>query len=679
MSGLCGWLGAEWGGRDPEEAMAAMASGLAVEAGTTAWSDTAPERGLYAAGPPSACHVHADGAVLAAIVGQPRWLDSDLVDLAAREGHAKSLALAYEQHGRRLFTALRGSWALAVIDAGRGRLLAAVDRLAVHRLCYATPPRGVVLGTTVDAVAVHPSIDTSIDPQAIFDYLFFEYIPAPATIYGEIRKLFRVSACGMKTGRQGLTSTGACPTSTGRHAAAAAISTPWPPTCARRSTGPWIGRSTVPIPSQVGTFLSGGVDSSTLTGLLAKRAPGQVHAYSIGFDAAGYDELEFARTAARHFKVDLHEYYVTPEDVISFVPTMARIYDEPYGNSSAVPAYYCAKMAQERGTRMLLAGDGGDELFAGNERYVRQRFFDAYDVLPHALRASFIEPVIERWPGGAALYPVRKARSYIKQANTPLPDRLHYYNYFGTITAAQCFAPGVGADIDARHPLTTMREHYRDNPSRSPLQRMMNLDLRMTIADGRPAQGRGHGAVRRHRRTLPAARRRCRRAGGACAAQATGQVVQAASLLQVRDARLPAQVNSDQEQARIWAAVRPLAQEQPPLAGADLRLHRRVGTPRSVPRGISRVRGRGPQGRPPVLSRRARLGLDDARNVASEPRIGCLCPRRGGARYRSSVGRMSATMLREDPRDLIERPRESAPLLLAIIDTEEEFDWSRPL
>ena len=483
MSGLCGWLGAEWGGRDPEEAMAAMASGLAVEAGTTAWSDTAPERGLYAAGPPSACHVHADGAVLAAIVGQPRWLDSDLVDLAAREGHAKSLALAYEQHGRRLFTALRGSWALAVIDAGRGRLLAAVDRLAVHRLCYATPPRGVVLGTTVDAVAVHPSIDTSIDPQAIFDYLFFEYIPAPATIYGEIRKLLPGQCLWYENGAARLDFywrmpyVDRTPSGSGGDIDTLAADV-------REALDGAMDRALDGAdPSQVGTFLSGGVDSSTLTGLLAKRAPGQVHAYSIGFDAAGYDELEFARTAARHFKVDLHEYYVTPEDVISFVPTMARIYDEPYGNSSAAPAYYCAKMAQERGTRMLLAGDGGDELFAGNERYVRQRFFDAYDVLPHALRASFIEPVIERWPGGAALYPVRKARSYIKQANTPLPDRLHYYNYFGTITAAQCFAPGVGADTDARHPLTTMREHYRDNPSRSPLQRMMNLDLRMTIAD----------------------------------------------------------------------------------------------------------------------------------------------------------------------------------------------------
>ena len=100
-------------------------------------------------------------------------------------------------------------------------------------------------------------------------------------------------------------------------------------------------------------------------------------AYSIGFDAEGYDEMAYARIAARHFGARHHTYYVTPDDVLRAVPVIAATYDEPFGNASAVPTYYCASLAHGEGVQMMLAGDGGDELFGGNARYAKQKVFES--------------------------------------------------------------------------------------------------------------------------------------------------------------------------------------------------------------------------------------------------------------------------------------------------------------
>ena len=106
-------------------------------------------------------------------------------------------------------------------------------------------------------------------------------------------------------------------------------------------------------------FLSGGTDSSTVAGMI-REVTGQAPAsYSIGFEAEGYDEMAYARIAAKHFGTDHHEYYVTPDDLIAAIPQVATHYDQPFGNSSALPAYYCAKFARENGVTRLLAGDGG--------------------------------------------------------------------------------------------------------------------------------------------------------------------------------------------------------------------------------------------------------------------------------------------------------------------------------
>jgi asparagine synthase (glutamine-hydrolysing) len=234
---------------------------------------------------------------------------------------------------------------------------------------------------------------------------------------------------------------------------------------------------------EAGAFLSGGTDSSTVTGTLTELRRGPADSYSIGFEAEGYDEMAYARIASRHFGSRAHEYYVTPRDVADAIDPIAAAYDEPFGNASAVPTYYCAKLARDDGCELLLAGDGGDEIFGGNARYAKQKVFEAYWLLPEALRAGLVEPALAGAAWMDRIAPLRKARSYVQQARIPLPDRLETYNFLEREAVADIFEPGFLAAIDPHQPRDIARDVFRRTTSASPVNRMMHLDLKETLAD----------------------------------------------------------------------------------------------------------------------------------------------------------------------------------------------------
>ncbi len=218
-----------------------------------------------------------------------------------------------------------------------------------------------------------------------------------------------------------------------------------------------------------------------MTGLLAEASKREAEAYSIGFSAEGYDEMAYARITARHFDVKLNEYYVTPQDVVAALPMIATSYDEPFGNSSALPAYFCAKMAVENGVTTLLAGDGGDEIFGGNERYVKQRVFEHYTKIPGTLRRGLLEPLVNAMPRSLPL--ITKANSYIDQAKTPLPDRLQSYNFLHRHAASDIFSDAFLAEVNQALPLEMLRSIYHRPQQASDLNRMLYLDWQITLAD----------------------------------------------------------------------------------------------------------------------------------------------------------------------------------------------------
>lgn len=413
------------------------------------------------------------GPVVVAICGRPDWTRLTAGAPAGQDPVA-ALANAYREAGVRCLERLRGSFALAAIDEASGESLLAIDRIGQQPLFYTTNGGTLVFSTTADGLRGHPGVHLDVHPQGLYDYLYCHMLPSPASIYARVRKL---PAAHCLVGRDG----------------AWKVVDYWQPQFHERLDVPvetahremmTVIRDAVRSHAgsgAVGAFLSGGLDSSTVSGVLAEVRPGAAHTFSIGFRVPGYDESGYARIAAERFGTLAHTYYVTEQDVLETIPAIVAASDEPFGNSSVLPAYFCARLAREHGIGHLLAGDGGDELFAGNERYAKQAVFEHYQRVPGWLRRHALEPLLDRLPASVA--PIRKAQSYVRQANVPLPDRLQTYNYLNRFPAAQIFEAEVLAAIDLDQPRRFERETYHRPVDASVLNRMLYLDWQITLAD----------------------------------------------------------------------------------------------------------------------------------------------------------------------------------------------------
>ena len=419
--------------------------------------------------------IYHEQSCITAITGYPRWTESTLEKAAIEKSHAYALCLAYLQYGSKFIEHLKGAFSFAVIDTDTDQLLAGVDRLGQHPLYYIQIEGGIIFGSSVSTILAHSTIPRSVQEQGIYDYLYFHMVPSPHSIFENIKKL--PAGHHLSYSNQNVN-----------------ISNYYKPCFNEAATNSFsqmgselkiqlrdaVKRSYDPS-LKTAAFLSGGLDSSSVTGMLAQTSETTAEAYSIGFSAEGYDEMEFARITAKHFGVKLNEYYVTPEDVVDALPLIAASYDEPFGNSSALPAYFCAKVAAENGVERLLAGDGGDELFAGNERYAKQDIFERYSKLPGGLRSTIIEPIVKRLPPFIPLSD--KARSYIEQANIPLPDRLQTYNFLHRHSPKEIFTKDFLHHVDTNAPLAIQRSTFHQPENASTLNRMLYLDWQYTLAD----------------------------------------------------------------------------------------------------------------------------------------------------------------------------------------------------
>ena len=413
----------------------------------------------------------------AALCGSPRWSEVSLARRAREAGHARALLEGYAQHGAEVLHHLAGGFSLAV--AGRdGRLLLAVDRLGIGRMCYALRPGAMVFGVRADAVAAHPRVAADLSAQGLYNYLYFHVVPAPGTIFAGVSRLLPGEALQVEAGRVSV-----APYWQANYTEAARGRSDRELQAEFRELVGGAVRDAASNAGRIGAFLSGGTDSSTVVGMLARAGGDPVQTYSIGFDAPGYDEMEYARLAARRFGAVAREYYVTPGDVVDAIPRVAHHLDQPFGNASIVPAYFCARMAREDGRDCLLAGDGGDELFGGNYRYAKQQMFESYHRVPALVRRGVVEPVLLGLPAVGALPGVRKLRNYVAQARIPLPDRMESYNLLERLDPASILTADLLAAADMGHPLAQLRECYHGACASSALNRMLAIDMRFTLAD----------------------------------------------------------------------------------------------------------------------------------------------------------------------------------------------------
>jgi asparagine synthase (glutamine-hydrolysing) len=471
MTGICGWFRA---GAAPDASVGRMAERLLGEEPVETGAST-PRSRIAGRGLRGLVATDAAAGIAAAIEGAPRWTDARLAALARERGHGAALIAAYSADRQTFLRGIGGTFALAVVNERAGEVVLAVDRMGIRPLCFAVDSAGgFVFGSTASAVLAAGRVDAALAPQSLYNYVYFHVIPSPATIYSQIRKLEPGGRCVYSNGK----------VATDLH---------WMPSVAPdRAADPRAlqtelmteMRSAIARAApdeRTGAFLSGGLDSSTVCGL-AKEIVHPLRAFTIGFSEERYNETEFARATAERFELDLREYYVTPDDIADALETVATAYDEPFGNSSALPTYFCALKAKQAGASRLLAGDGGDELFAGNERYATQQLFEYYHRVPRPIRAWGAEPVLLRLPLGLSTL-TRKARRYVEQARVPMPERLQTYNYLHMNLPADVFEPSFLANVDVHDPIEQMTRWYRRHDDADFVDRMLRFDWKLTLAD----------------------------------------------------------------------------------------------------------------------------------------------------------------------------------------------------
>ncbi len=405
-------------------------------------------------------------------LGQPRFQDPSLKQVHEREGVVAAWRRAFSDDGASAPGKVQGDFAIAVETPDQGTFLA-VDKFAIRTLCYRVADGRLLFAERADALA---DATPDLDPQAIFDYLYFHIIPSPRTVF---RDVFRVPPGHCVHFHQGrlnvapywrpaFTEDAGCTFAELRSEFLSLLETA---VATRLGSG------------ATGCYLSGGTDSSTVAGMATRLGGRPAETYSIGFDAEGYDEMEYARIAARHFGTRHHEYYVTPDDLVTGMPLVAASYDQAFGNSSAVPAYYCALRAKQDGIDSLLAGDGGDELFAGNTRYAKQQVFAAYGRLPAPLRRGVIEPALVDSGVLDHVPLLRKGASYVRQARVPMPERMQTYNLLFHLGLDEVLSPGFLAAIEADEPRRHQAEVYASCPPASLTNHMLYFDWRYTLAE----------------------------------------------------------------------------------------------------------------------------------------------------------------------------------------------------
>ncbi len=478
MTGICGYIGLH----PPSEISGeAIVSKMAQSLGTDSPAQFVTVTGdnwAMATVMPDEKYLASDAEQVAVLTGTPDFKNPELVKDKKKYGEAETILRGYRRLRSNLLDHISGPFSLAIFDSVKRKALIATDRAAICPLYYAFVENGIVFSSHLNSFVDNPFITLDIDPQAIYNYLYFHVIPAPRTIYKQVRRLDPGTCIKFENGNTSIASYWHLIYTDEKLNRSVADYKDEFRTLIRDAV-----KRELKHGNQLSCFLSGGTDSSTLAGYLGEVMGEPARSYSIGFDATGYDETHYAHIAAKHFQTDHHEYFVTPDDVVDLVPNIIDVYGQPFGNSSVIPAYYCAKLAREDGNDRIMGGDGGDELFGGNERYAKQKLFSWYDGIPEGARHGLIEPILEKFPARDAIWPVRKAWRYVEQARIPMPDRMETYNFVHWFGAENIFFNDFLETIEQAAPLDERRRTYNAPEAKTMLNRMLALDYKYTLAD----------------------------------------------------------------------------------------------------------------------------------------------------------------------------------------------------
>jgi asparagine synthase (glutamine-hydrolysing) len=396
--------------------------------------------------------------------------------IAETRSMAEVIGRLYLQYGPECLKKLRGSFSLAIWDKRTQAMLLAVDRFAVKPLTYYADESQLVFGSQPRSIFASGRVDKKVNAPAIASFLNFSVVPVPESAFQSLSKLPPGCFLLWKGGSSQVhrywdLEYTESQKKNEQELAQELLST--------MSDAVRVYSEDVPS-NRLGCFLSGGTDSSSVLGLLTRHKGKAVNAFSIGFSEERFNELEYARLAAQTFQAHHSIAVLTPEETFADIATIAAAYDEPFGNASVLPTYACLKMARREGVQVMLAGDGGDELFGGNERYRTERIFGLYHDIPESLRRYLIEPLAFGLP---AVGPLGKARRYIGHTRTPNPDRYFQWLLLQRFPRENVLGPGIQLMNGHSDLLAIPREHYSQAPASSELNRLLYIDIKMTLGD----------------------------------------------------------------------------------------------------------------------------------------------------------------------------------------------------
>jgi len=335
------------------------------------------------------------------------------------KGDIETIVHLYEEVGDRCFERLRGMFAIALWDGRRKELVLARDRVGKKPICYSRVNGSFAFASEIKSLLEYPGIDRELDVEALDDYLTYQYVPAPLSIFKGIRKLPPGHLLRWRDGVIEVEEYWALNP--------APMSDLSENDCCERVRA--IMREATELRMvadvEVGAFLSGGMDSSIVVALMSQLAGRSVKTFSIGFEESDYNELPFARMVADRYRTDHHEFVVKPS-ALEVLPKLAVKYGEPYADASAIPTYYLAKMTREH-VKVALNGDGGDESFAGYPRYRAMKVAACLDVLPRTIRNA-ISAIARRLPAPFASKGIfRRGRKFLSHISYPSEER--YFRY----------------------------------------------------------------------------------------------------------------------------------------------------------------------------------------------------------------------------------------------------------
>ncbi len=330
----------------------------------------------------------------------------ELKNILVRQGHifrsdsdTEVIVHGYEEYGDGIFNKLNGMFAFGLWDSRNQTLFLVRDRYGQKPLYYWHSPTGIVFASELKSLIRYPGLKKEIDIHSLSRYLSYEYVPAPHSIFKDVKKLLPGKYLRWKDREIQITPFWHIHFN-GRTGTVQSLSIPeiehqlvdlLKQSIKRRLI------SDVPL----GVFLSGGVDSSCIVALMSELVPSdQIKTFSIGFEEESFNESDYARTVSQLFGTDHHEQILTPKRMIEMLPEVWNFLDEPFADASILPTYLLSKFTRESVT-VALGGDGGDELFAGYDPFSAHLAARYYDIIPNIIHNNIVNPIIKRLPVSA--------------------------------------------------------------------------------------------------------------------------------------------------------------------------------------------------------------------------------------------------------------------------------------